>query len=146
MSSDDQPSDSIENDPLETVDGFAATQDDKLWAMLSHLSGFLGYSIVVGQFAAPLIIYLMYKDKSRYVAYHALQSLYFQLALLLVLIFGWGLAAATCGALLPIAFAATAVVGVATLVCPIIAAINAYNGKPIEYWIVGKFAREHVGT
>lgn len=140
MSYDDHPS-----DPIETVDGFTITQDDKLWAMLAHLCGFLGYSVALGQYIGPLIIYMMYKDKSRYVAYHALQSLYFQLGLLLVLVLGGGLAAVTCGVLIPVAIVAAAIVGVATIVCPIIAAINAYNGKPIEYWIVGKLARDQVG-
>jgi uncharacterized protein len=48
--------------------------DERTWAMLAHLSvlanlvtGFLGP-------VAALVIYLVYKDRSRYVAYHALQS------------------------------------------------------------------------
>lgn len=52
--------------------------EEKQWAMFAHLSvlinlftGFLGV-------AAPLVIYLIYKDRSRYVAYHSLQSLIFQ--------------------------------------------------------------------
>ena len=51
--------------------------DERTWAMFAHLSilinlisGFLGL-------LAALIIYLVYKDRSRYVAYHSLQSLFF---------------------------------------------------------------------
>ena len=53
--------------------------DERTWAMLAHLSvllnlvtGFLG----VG---AALLIYFIYKDRSRYVAYQAMQAFLFQL-------------------------------------------------------------------
>jgi len=56
-----------------------APGDERTWGMLSHLSVLL--NLVTG-FAGPiaaLIIYLIYKDRSRFVAYHALQSMVFQL-------------------------------------------------------------------
>mgnify|MGYP006305983411 CR=1 FL=1 len=53
--------------------------DERTWAMLAHLSvllnlvtGFLGV-------AAALVIYLVYKDRSRYVAYQSMQAFLFQL-------------------------------------------------------------------
>src|SRR3972149_2217660 len=53
--------------------------DEHTWAMLAHLSvlanlvtGFLGPVVA-------LIIYLVYKDRSRYVAYQSMQSFVFQL-------------------------------------------------------------------
>src|SRR5512141_3049000 len=53
--------------------------EERTWSMLAHLTVLL--NIVTG-FAGPigaLIIYLIYKDRSRLVAYHALQSMIFQL-------------------------------------------------------------------
>jgi uncharacterized Tic20 family protein len=43
--------------------------DDQVWAMLSYLLGFVAALI------APLIIYLIKMNESRYVRYHAAQSL-----------------------------------------------------------------------
>ena len=66
------PVNQIPNAPL-------SPSDERMWAMVSHfsvlvnlISGFLGPLV-------PLIIYMVYKDRSRYVAYHSLQSLIFQL-------------------------------------------------------------------
>jgi uncharacterized Tic20 family protein len=60
------------------------TDEERLWAMLAHLLALLGYVVWLGAYIAPLVIYLVYKDKSQFVAFHALQSLFFQLALLVV--------------------------------------------------------------
>jgi len=53
--------------------------EERSWAMLAHLSILL--NLVTGLLGpvGALIIYLVYKDRSRYVAYHSLQSLIFQL-------------------------------------------------------------------
>ncbi len=53
--------------------------DERTWAMLAHLSILINLvSGILGPVAA-LIIYLVYKDRSRYVAYQSLQALIFQL-------------------------------------------------------------------
>jgi uncharacterized Tic20 family protein len=49
------------------------TSDSKLLAMFSHFSIFLGGIIL------PIILYFVQKDKSRFVAFHALQSIFFHL-------------------------------------------------------------------
>src|SRR5262245_2287069 len=53
--------------------------DERVWAMLAHLSTLL--NLVTGFLGpvAALVIYLAYKDRSRYVAYQAFQSFVFQL-------------------------------------------------------------------
>ena len=52
--------------------------DERTWGMLSHLSVLL--NLITG-FGGPIaaIIDPIYKDRSRFVAYHALQSMIFQL-------------------------------------------------------------------
>jgi uncharacterized Tic20 family protein len=53
--------------------------DERTWGLLAHLSVLL--NLVTG-FTGPIgafIIYLVYKDRSRFVAYHAMQSMIFQL-------------------------------------------------------------------
>ncbi len=123
---------------------FNVTDEERLMAMLAHVFALLGYSVAfVGAYIAPLVIYLVYKDKSRFVAFHALQSLFFQLALLVVGAICLLLALTIVLACIAIPLAA--VVSVGALVYIIVAAIRAYNGELFEYWLVGKWARQIVG-
>src|SRR5262245_48164067 len=66
--------------------GAELTSDDRLWAMLAHLAALLGYLGGIIQYVAPLVIFLVYKDKCKFVAFHALQSLFFQLAVLTIVL------------------------------------------------------------
>jgi uncharacterized membrane protein len=54
--------------------GLTLTADDKTWAMASHALTF-----VEGGVIGPLAVYLIKKDESPFVAFHALQSLLFGL-------------------------------------------------------------------
>ena len=68
-----------------------ATRDEDTWSALAHLSVYL--NIVTG-FLGPLAeleIWLVYKDRSSRVAFHALQSLWYQVAWMVVLLVGWTL-------------------------------------------------------
>jgi uncharacterized Tic20 family protein len=115
--------------------------DEKLWGMLAHLLTLLGYVVVVGEYIAPLVIYLVYKDRSRFVAFHALQALFFQLLALAVgvALVLFSVVTLGCGILLaaPLAIA----LAIAVLVYTIIAAIQANNGVWYELPIVGRWAR-----
>lgn len=64
-------------------------RDENLWSVLAHLSIFL--NIVTGFLGpvAALVIWLMYRDRSPVVAFHALQSLWYQVAWLVILTVGW---------------------------------------------------------
>lgn len=119
------------------------TDEERLWAMLGHLLALLGYVVWVGAYIAPLVIYLVYKDKSRFVAFHALQSLFFQLALLVIYAICVLLALTIVLACVSIPLAV--LVSVGALVYIIVAAIRAYNGELFEYWLVGRWARQVVG-
>ena len=119
------------------------TDEERLWAMLAHLLALLGYVVWLGAYIAPLVIYLVYKDKSQFVAFHALQSLFFQLALLVVAAICVLLAITIVLACIAIPLAL--VVSVGALAYIIVAAVRAYNGELFEYWLVGKWARQIVG-
>lgn len=126
-----------------------SASDERTWAMLSHLSvlanlvtGFLGPVIA-------LIIYLVYKDRSRYVAYHSMQAFVFQLL-------WWvgggvltGIAWAITGALsailigilcIPIALVISAM-PLAALVYGIIGGVQTSKGEDFKYWLVGDWVR-----
>ncbi len=123
--------------------------DERTWAMLAHLSvllnlvtGFLGV-------VAALAIYLVYKDRSRYVAYQSMQAFVFQL----IWWFGGGILAG-------VAWAATGVLSMvviglifipvaclisllplASLVYGIVAAVQCNNGQDFRYWLIGDWVR-----
>jgi len=57
------------------------TSDEKLLAMLSHLSIFLGGVIL------PIIIWATQKDKSKFVRFHSLQAIFFHIAYVVIIVF-----------------------------------------------------------
>src|SRR3712207_6174318 len=64
-------------------------KDENTWSILAHLSVFL--NLLTG-FLGPvgaLVIWLMYKDRSPRVSFHALQSLWYQVAWMVILTVGW---------------------------------------------------------
>jgi uncharacterized protein len=115
--------------------------DEKLWGMLAHLLALLGYVVVVGEYIAPLVIYLVYKDRSRFVAFHALQALFFQLLALAVTIALMLFSVVTLGCGILLAVPLEIALAIAVLVYTIIAAIQANNGVWYELPIVGRWAR-----
>jgi hypothetical protein len=116
------------------------TSDDRTMAALAHGLSLFG-------FLPPLIIYLVKKDASRFVGFHALQALFFHLLLLGVLFVGWFvtilLTAVLIGLLLwPVMIA----LSFAPIVFAIIAAVKASNGEWYEYPLAGRWARSSVGV
>ena len=71
------------------VGGGMSLQDERTWSMLSHLSVLLNLITGIGGPIAALVIWLVYKDRSRRVAFHALQSLWYQVAWAVLLFIGW---------------------------------------------------------
>jgi len=62
-------------------------QDEQTWSVLAHLSVLAGL-VGLMPFGA-LIVWLVYKDRSPRVGFHALQSLWYQIAWIVILIVGW---------------------------------------------------------
>lgn len=68
-----------------------SAQDERTWSILAHLSMFLNlFTGFLGPIAA-LIIWLIYRDRSQKVAFHALQSMWYQIGWLAILAVGWTL-------------------------------------------------------
>jgi uncharacterized protein len=68
-------------------------KDENTWSVLAHLSVFLNlFTGFLGPVAA-LVIWLMYRDRSPRVSFHALQSLWYQVAWVVILAVGWTVAA-----------------------------------------------------
>jgi len=65
--------------------------DERTWSVLAHLSMFLNlFTGLVGPVAA-LVIWLVYRNPSPSVAFHALQSMWYQVAWVVILGVGWAL-------------------------------------------------------
>jgi uncharacterized Tic20 family protein len=64
-------------------------QEERTWSVLAHLTMFLNlFTGFLGPVVA-LVIWLVYRDRSRKVAFHALQSMWYQVAWLVILAVGW---------------------------------------------------------
>ena len=96
------------------------TQDDKTMAMLACLL------VIVSYFVGPLIIYLIKKDQSKFVAYHAMQAMFLGIAAF-VLTFLFGI-----GWILGIIFG-------------ILSGLAANKGEWYEIPVIGKLAKQQVG-
>lgn len=97
------------------------TQDEKTLALLCHVLTFVGW------FIPPLVIYLVKKDESRFVAEHAREALNFQISIFIYCMIGIVLILVLVGILLLWA------IGIADLVLVIVACIKASEGKMYRY-------------
>ena len=143
------------------------TSNERIWAALAHASVLLtfilgvttgGLAVVVGALV-PLIIWLAFRDRSRYVTFHAMQATVFQLAsvvawigllivgvvvliptwivtiLLLVVLIGF--------LLLPVVLVLTVALPVALVLMPLAVlvyglygAFEVYGGRDFRYWLI----------
>lgn len=124
--------------------------EERTWSLIAHLSilanlitGFLGPIIA-------LIIYLVFRERSRYVAYQAFQAFLFQLifwvgagALIGVVwaLTGILMAVLVGFCLIPIACAIT-LVPLFALGYGVAAAIQTGQGEDFQYWLVGQWTRD----
>jgi uncharacterized protein len=69
----------------------AGSGDEKAWGALAHLSIFV--NLVTGALGpvVALVIWLVYRDRSREVAFQALQSMWYQVAWLIIIAAGWAI-------------------------------------------------------
>lgn len=104
--------------------------NDKIWALLAHLSGFVGLP-----FLLPLVVYLAMKDDSRYVADNAREALNFHLSLLIYSL-----------CVLPLTFILIGIpilvlIWAMGLVLAIVAAVRASDGECYRYPLTIRLVR-----
>ena len=99
-----------------------ADSNDKLWVVLAHLSIFFGVGIVL-----PLIIYLVKRDESAAVAFHAKEALNFHISIYL-----YGL---LCIPLLFVfvGFPLLIILGITSSILAIVAAVRAADHQAYRY-------------
>lgn len=105
---------------------YAPTSDERILAILTHALTF------VAQFLAPLIIYLIKKDESKFVAAQAKESLNFQITVFLACMILFI-------SLIGIFF--IWIVGVAAAILVVVASIKASEGKIYRYPLTIRFIK-----
>jgi hypothetical protein len=65
--------------------GFEASPTERNWAVATHLAGLAGYLVPFANIIAPLVIWLMKRDESEYIGWHACEALNFQISMLIYL-------------------------------------------------------------
>jgi uncharacterized Tic20 family protein len=147
-------------------DELTVPQDERMLAALAHGGILLGLPTNgIGGIAAALVIWLTQRDRSRYVAFQALQALVYQVVVLLItmVLFGcWGLL----WLLMVIPSAAIATppgggpppgvwAGLVLLACPLIllavlmlyglwGAIRSMGGYDFRYLLIGDWLERHL--
>jgi len=115
------------------------SKDERTWAMVGHLAALGGLVIpTVGCILGPLIVWLIKREESAFVAYHAKQSMWFQI---------FAAIAVTALALLGfctmfVTWLLATAVGLGALGYAIYGAIQVSGGKDFEYYWVGPWVRE----
>ena len=109
------------------MENYDTTFDERFWAMLSYL-----LTLFTPPLVAPIVIYAAKKDRSRYLAFHALQSLFLQLSIMVISWTVWHL---------PGPFR---IIGLFTwlaqMVFMVVAAVKAYDGEWYQIPVVGEWA------
>jgi uncharacterized protein len=110
------------------------TDQERLWAMLSHLLSFVAAYLFLG-FVAPLVILLVFGQRSAFVRANAVESLNFNLSWLLYGIISVVLLIVGIGIFLLIAL------GIAYVILVVIASIRANNGELYRYPLTIRLVR-----
>jgi hypothetical protein len=134
---------------IETYPHTAPTSEEKNWAMLAHLSSLVNlFTGILGPVIAA-VIYFSNKDRSRYIAYHALQSLILQLIVWVcggaIVAISWIVTAALIPlvvglCLVPFSIALSLLPAVAPIYA-IVGAIQTAQGTDFKYWLIGDWTR-----
>jgi len=126
-----------------------STQEERTWAALAHLSVLLNlFTGFLGTIAA-LVIYIVYKDRSRLVAYHAMQSFIFQaitwfgagILAVIFITFGTALFFLVIPLLCVILGFVLLLAIPASLIYGVVGAVQVNSGEDFRYWQVGDWVR-----
>lgn len=112
--------------------------EERTWAALAHAASLLAFVTGFGGLAGAGLIWLVYKDRSRYVGYQAAQSFWFQVAGLVFLTLFGAITAFLSPILIGIClipFLLIAALGV--FIYPLVAAYQTSQGQDFRYLIIG---------
>lgn len=134
----------------------AQNSEDRTWSMLAHLSVLLNLVTGILGPVVAIVIYLVYKDRSKYIAYQSMQAFVFQLICWvgagLVVIGMWIVTILLIPVLVgilcvPFSLVAMILLGmlpVISLVYCVVGAIQTSQGKDFRYLWVGDWVRDMI--
>ena len=113
----------------------APDKDERLWAMLCHLTAFAGYFFPFGNIIGPLVVWLIKKDEFPLVESQGKESLNFQISMTIYFAVSFILIYVVIG--IPI------IIGlfIADVVLVIMAAIKANDGQAYRYPLTIRFIK-----
>ena len=118
-------------------DGDGLSSDDRTWGVLAHAAAFAGFVVPFGNVLGPLLVWIMKKDESQFVAENARRALNFQVTWLLLTLFGIAVlivATITAGVAVPPGFFFVALAWLLVpLVLIVIAIIRVSDGEVYRY-------------
>ena len=100
--------------------------DQRTWAIATHLSAFLA-AFVALSFLGPLILYIVFRDRGPFIRHHSAEALNFQLTMWIGLIISFPLM------FIGIGFLTAGAIAVTMLVCHILGAVAASDGRDYRY-------------
>jgi len=120
------------------MENYDTTQDERLWGMLSYLLTFFGFLGFLG----PLVVYVVKRGQSRFIAFHTLQAIFLDVLVTVVfflaqMFFHWApeLVFFLVGALICVTFIYT-----------VVGAIKAWDGEWYQMPCIGGWAMYQSGV
>ena len=110
-------------------------KEERIWAIICHLSALCGFLFPLGNVVGPLVIWLVKRESSPYVAAHAKEAFSFNLSMVIYSAIATLLVFVYIGILLLLALFLFWVISLA------IAAIKASENKMYRYWFTLRFVK-----
>ena len=102
---------------------YVPTQDERTWGLIAHLSSLIAWLVAL-PFVGPLVVWVIKKDQSPFVADQAKEALNFQIAVLIASL----VCTLTCVGIIVLP-----VIVVASIVFPVMGAMEANKGVYYRY-------------
>jgi len=107
--------------------------EQRNWAMAAHLSPFLASFLGGLSFLGPLIVFVIFKDRGAFIRHHSSEALNFQLTMWIGLLISVPLM------FILIGFFTAGAIAVTMLVCHILGAVAASDGRDYRYPLTIRF-------
>lgn len=117
-----------------------SVSEERNWALAAHVGSLVSAWFALG-LLCPLVIWLIFRDRSEYVRRHAVESLNFQISLLIYSAVAVIIGMVTLGLGLLVIIPLAVVAGIAVLVLIILATVAAAEGRDYRYPVTIRMVR-----
>jgi uncharacterized protein len=117
-----------------------SASEERTWAMIAHVGVFVAAWFAMG-FLCPLVVWLVYRYRSEFVRRHSLESLNFQLSLLIYTAVAVVMILITFGLGVLIVVPLVVIGAVAAVVVIVLATLAASGGREYRYPLTIRFLR-----